>query len=93
MSALERSSLVKSTAGRTGGFELARSATSITLADVYGAVEDDNVFRPHKINADAKCPIAQQLMSVLATPLKTAETALKQSLGLTTLQDVFLKFA
>ncbi len=93
MSALERSSLVKSTAGRTGGFELAKSAASISLADVYGAVEDENVFRPHKIDADAECPIAKQLMSVLAHPLRSAEIALKQSLGLTTLADVVKQFA
>lgn len=93
MSELERSSLVKSTAGRTGGFELAKPAASITLAEVYGAVEDDTVFRPHKIDADSECPIAKQLMSVLASPLRTAENALKESLGLTTLEDVVQKFA
>lgn len=93
MSELERAALVKSTAGRTGGFELSKPAGDITLADVYEAVEDDTVFRSHKIGADSECPIAKQLMSILSTPLRSAEKALMDSLGLTTLQDVSLKFA
>jgi Rrf2 family protein len=93
MSELERSALVKSTAGRSGGFELAKPASSISLADVYVAVEDDTVFRSHHISPEAQCPIAKQLMNVLAPPLRSAEKALTDSLGLTTLADVVQKFA
>jgi Rrf2 family protein len=93
MSELERSALVKSTAGRTGGFELARPAPAISLADVYSAVEDETVFRSHRINPDAECPVAKQLMSALSPSLRAAERALTQSLGLTSLDDVVRAFA
>lgn len=93
MAQLERSVLVKSTAGRAGGFQLARAANAISLADVYTAVEDDTVFRSHKIDPKAECPIAQQLMAALSPPLRAAETALTHTLGLTSLDDVVQKFA
>ena len=92
MSELEKSSIVKSTAGRTGGFELGRPAPSITLADVYGAVEDENVFRMHKMDPAAECPVAAQLKSVLSKPLKAAEMAMTNALGATTLDDVVRSF-
>ena len=93
MSELEKSSLVRSTAGRAGGFSLAKSAPEISLADVYSAVEDENVFRSHKIDPGAECPVASQLMKVISPALRAAELALKQSLGATTLDDVARSFA
>lgn len=92
MSELEKSALVKSTAGRSGGFELARAAPGISLADVYFAVEDETVFRAHKIDPSAECPVASQLMKVLSPPLRDAEKALTHSLSRTSLQDVAAAF-
>ena len=92
MSELEKSSIVKSTAGRTGGFELARSATGISLAEVYCAVEDKSFFRMHKTDPMAECPVAAQLKSVLSKPLKAAEDALTNALAVTSLDDVVRSF-
>jgi Rrf2 family protein len=92
MSELEKSAIVKSTAGRTGGFELARPAVGITLADVYGAVEDKSIFRMHKTDPAAECPVAMQLKSVLSKPLKAAEDALTNALAVTSLDDVVRNF-
>jgi Rrf2 family protein len=88
MSELERATLVTSTSGRSGGFSLARKADGITLADVYLAVEDDAVFRMHKIDPDAECPVAAQLSKVLSPSLRAAECAMTSSLRQTTLMDV-----
>ncbi len=85
MSELEKSSIVKSTAGRTGGFELAPPCPGHHLADVYLAVEDENVFRMHKLDPQAECPVAAQLKNVLSKPLKAAENAMTGALGLTSL--------
>jgi Rrf2 family protein len=93
MSALEKSTIVISTSGRSGGFELARPALMISLADVYGAVEDETVFRMHKLDANSDCPIAAQLKNVLSKPLRAAEKAMTASLGQTTLADVVKAFA
>jgi Rrf2 family protein len=88
MSELERAKLVASVAGRSGGFTLARPALDITLADVYGAVEDDAIFRMHKVDPDAECPVAAQLGKVLSPSLRAAEMAMTASLRQTTLDDV-----
>ncbi|MBK8771714.1 MAG: Rrf2 family transcriptional regulator [Rhizobiales bacterium] len=88
MSELEKASLVASTSGRSGGFSLARPAPQITLADVYRAVEDEAVFRMHKLDPEAACPVAAQLSKVLSPPLRAAESAMTMSLQLTTLDDV-----
>ena len=88
MTELERARLVRSVAGRSGGFELERSAAEITLADVYHAVEDENVFRMHKSDPNSECPVAAQLGKILNGPLRAAECALHSSLAKTTLNDV-----
>jgi Rrf2 family protein len=88
MSELEKATLVTSTAGRSGGFELARPAPAITLADVYGAVEDDAVFRMHKLDPHSECPVAAQIGRALSPGLKAAETAMTDALRRTTLADV-----
>jgi Rrf2 family protein len=92
MSELEKSAIVKSTAGRSGGFQLARPAPTISLADVYGAVEDDTVFRMHKMDTKSDCPIAMQLKNVLSKPLRAAEDAMTLALGKTTLEDIAQAF-
>ncbi|MDE2445949.1 MAG: Rrf2 family transcriptional regulator [Alphaproteobacteria bacterium] len=88
MSELEKASLVTSTAGRSGGFELSRGACDISLACVYAAVENDEVFRMHKVNPEADCPVACQLGKILAPRLKEAELALTRSLSGTKLSEV-----
>jgi len=88
MGELERAKLVRSIAGRSGGFELDRDAAEITLADVYFAVEDENVFRMHKSDPNSQCPVAAQLGKILNAPLRAAECALHTSLGRTTIRDV-----
>lgn len=88
MTELEKAGLVRSVAGRSGGFELNRDAAAITLADVYFAVEDESVFRMHKTDPRSQCPVAAQLGQVLSAPLKAAECALHSSLAKTSLRDV-----
>lgn len=88
MTELERAGLVKSVAGRSGGFELNRDPGRITLADVYFAVEDENVFRMHKTDPRSACPVAAQLAQVLSPPLRAAECALHSSLAKTSIRDV-----
>ncbi len=88
MCELEKAALVASTSGRAGGFSLARPALEITLADVYMAVEDDAVFRMHKLDPEGSCPVATQLGQALSPSLRAAEVAMTTSLRLTTLDDI-----
>jgi Rrf2 family protein len=88
MTELEKAGLVRSVAGRSGGFELNRDPAKITLADIYFAVEDESVFRMHKTDPNSDCPVAAQLGRVLSTPLRAAECALHTSLAKTSIRDV-----
>ena len=88
MTELEKADLVRSVAGRSGGFELNRDPSSITLADVYFAVEDENVFRMHQTDPLSNCPVAAQLGNILSAPLRAAECALHSSLAKTSIRDV-----
>jgi Rrf2 family protein len=90
---LEKAALVSSASGRTGGFSLNREAASITLADIYHAVEDEGTFRLHKIDPESPCPVGCQILKVLSAPLKSAESALANSLAETTLADIAAKIA
>jgi Rrf2 family protein len=88
MCALERAKLVTSTAGRSGGFSLSKAAQEITLADIYSAVEDDIVFRMHRLDPENACPVAAQMGRVLGPPLLNAAKAMSASLNTTSLKDV-----
>ena len=85
---LEKAAIVTSAAGRAGGFSLQRPASRISLFDIYKAVEDDGIFRMHKIDPDSKCPVGAAVLKLLAKPLKAAESALEDSLAGTSLKDI-----
>ncbi len=52
------------------------------------ANRQEAVFRMHKLDPEAACPVAAQLSKVLSPPLRAAESAMTMSLQLTTLDDV-----
>lgn len=93
MGDLEKAGLVASTAGRSGGFLLSRAAERISLADVYRSVEDEGIFRLHKLDPETDCPIGCQLMKILAKPLHAAEASLEKSLAATSLKDIAVAIA
>jgi Rrf2 family protein len=92
MSELEKAKLIISTSGRSGGFALSKSAASISLADIYEAVEDAEVFKLHHTDRDSKCPIAAQMAEILVPKLRDAETAMTDSLRLTKLTQISSAF-
>ena len=85
---LEKATLVSSAAGRSGGFSLQRPASSITLADIYKAVEPGGIFRIHKVDPSSKCPVGGQILKALHSPFAIAENALESALGHTSLNDI-----
>ena len=90
---LEKAGLVQSAAGRNGGFALNKPAETISLADIYHAVEDQGIFRPHSPDPNSQCPVGVQILKVLEAPFASAETALSDNLGKTTLDDIALQIA
>ena len=92
MSELEKAKLVLSTAGRAGGFSLSKTACDVSLADIYEAVEDSAVFKAHKLDPHAECPVAAQMFEVLMPKLRDAERAMTASLRDTKLSQIATAF-
>ena len=62
MSQLEDAGLVTATSGRAGGFTLTHPANEITLAAIYNAVENAQVFRMHRESTEPGCVVARAIL-------------------------------
>lgn len=85
---LRNSGLVSAAEGRNGGYHLARSASRISLLDVYRAVAADELFPLPERRPNASCPVGRHIHRVLDAPLDAAHLALERELAATTLADV-----
>lgn len=88
MASMEQHSLVKSLAGRKGGFILARDPRSITLQEIFNALEGSELFRRHVREPSKECPVGACIANVISKPLRVAEEAMNAALARTTLQDL-----
>jgi len=93
MTALEAATLVKSTAGRHGGFELAREPRQISLACIYRAVEGKGLFKLHEPPADGRCPVGRCIQEVISRPLESARQGLIRALSQTNLDEIATRVA
>ena len=85
---LQKKGLVISKPGRNGGTSMGRPAESITLRDVYEAVEDDTLFHGHNQGPNPNCLIGSCINDVLVAPLSEAAESMKQALEKYTIQDL-----
>ena len=88
MSELESAGLVASTSGRAGGFLLTKPASEISLASIYNAVEDEQVFRMHRESNEPGCEVARAILSALMPRLCEASRAMTEKLGGTMLNQI-----
>ena len=88
MSQLENAKLITSTSGRSGGFLLAKPADKISLACIYQAVEDEQMFRMHKSSTEPECETARAILTSLMPHLNEASKAMTEKLGDTQLSDI-----
>jgi Rrf2 family protein len=88
MASLEEHGMVRSVAGRSGGFALSRPAHQITLREIFSALEGDEVFRRRAKEPCSDCPVGASIAKAIARPLKAAEDAMAAALARTTLKDV-----
>ena len=85
---LAEAGLVTSVRGTAGGSRLARTPKSITLLDVYSAVEEQKLFEGHAQQPNPKCPVGSRIVDVLTPRFDDATAALMKSLRRTTIADV-----
>lgn len=88
MSQLESAGLVASTSGRAGGFLLTKPADEISLASIYSAVEDEQVFRMHRESNEPGCETARAILCALMPRLAEASKAMTEKLGGTMLNQI-----
>jgi Rrf2 family protein len=85
---LRAAGLVESRRGAGAGWRLPRPAESISLAEVYQAVEDDPPFALHPATPNQKCPVGHGIRTALTPVYAGAEEALRAQLARTSVADI-----
>lgn len=85
---LTTSGIVRSIAGKHGGFELCRDLDAVLLADVHDAVRDDHAFRIHDNAENPSCNVSCHIKDVLACIAERVDGAVRDELAKTSLKDV-----
>lgn len=88
LSALTKAKLCESQTGKLGGSRLARKPQSITLLDIYRAVECDKLFAQHARSENKNCPVSCNIKGVLSRVFQKCEVAVEDSLKSTTVADL-----
>ncbi|MBM2575714.1 Rrf2 family transcriptional regulator [Jannaschia sp. Os4] len=88
MSSLHRAGITRSVMGQGGGNLLNRAPETVTLADVYRAVEEGDLFGKPRCAPSDDCPVGPKVHAVLAGHAARAQDAMLADLGRTTLADL-----
>ncbi len=88
LSELQKAGLVLTEAGRNGGATLAKKPNTITLYDVYAAVDEGDLFAYNPNDPNKTCRLSCKMKSVLAPVFDAANTALADKLKKIKLSDL-----
>ncbi len=88
LSQLAKAGFTTSQMGAGGGALLARPANTITLLDVYHAVDEDRDVIPMHPSPNPNCPVGRNIQAALETRIHAAEQALQQELASTTIAEL-----
>jgi Rrf2 family protein len=88
LSELQKAGLLETEAGRTGGARLAKKASTISLYDVYSAVDDGDLFAYNPNDPNKKCALSCKMKSVLTPVFDAASAALADKLKKIKLSDL-----
>lgn len=88
LSDLQKAGLLETQSGRAGGARLRKPARSISLHDVYRAVDEGQVFAYNPNDPNKKCPLSCQMKTALEPVFALASDALAESLGSIKLSEV-----
>lgn len=93
LSALKKAGLITAPRG-TGGAELCLDPSQITLYQIYSALEPEGIVSLIGIHPcqDRPCPVAKNIRSVLQTPYRKIEEAVKETMNQITLQSMIDDF-
>lgn len=85
---LRRSGLVESRRGVGAGWSLARELGSMTLLDVYEAVEPGPLFPMHRTTPDQGCVVGHGIQPAMRDVYEGIEETVRHELARVTLEDV-----
>ena len=86
---LARAGLVRAERGQSGGFSLARNATTISLLDIYRAVMVDQELVDLHVNPEkTSCPVSCKVRAALSGYLHKAQDVYERELQRTVLADI-----
>lgn len=88
LSMLNEAGMSRAQLGQGGGALLARPAESISLLDVYRAVESEELFALHRSHPDPDCPVGSTIQPILSGIIEKAQHALEAELSKVTIADV-----
>jgi Rrf2 family protein len=88
LSALVRAELVKAQKGANGGFCLARPQATISMRDIYRAVEPDPNHGLSHFTPNHRCPVGAKIEGVLQGAFDKAQQAMERELAATTLAEI-----
>ncbi|GAA2442677.1 hypothetical protein GCM10010421_37000 [Streptomyces glaucus] len=71
--------------GSGGGWSLARAPRDITLYDAYAAVEEGQIFSRYTHPPSGACEVGRNIGDLLDVEFRSAERALEEQLGRTTI--------
>lgn len=85
---LQEAGLVETRKGAGLGSRLGREPNRITLAEIYRAVESEELFPLPAREPNQNCPVGQCIQGALEKIFRSAQHALEKELGKSTLADV-----
>jgi Rrf2 family protein len=88
LSRLSAERLINTTEGLGGGTVLNRSAKKITLADVYRAVEQGELFALPPNDPNPLCPVGRCVQSVLGNYLDEFQEVIERAMARVTIADM-----
>ncbi|HUA37377.1 MAG TPA: Rrf2 family transcriptional regulator [Candidatus Sulfopaludibacter sp.] len=78
---LSRAGLVETATGKAGACWLAKSAKSISLLDIYQAVDAPKAFAIHHYTEQKACPVSCHIKEALDKALNKTQKAMETSLA------------
>lgn len=88
LSLLRKAGWADSKNGKGGGWTLAVSADTITLAKVRKAVKEGSAFSMHSKPPNPACMVGRNIQSALGPVYQRAEQKLEEDLARTSIQDL-----
>lgn len=88
---LSKAGLLNTTVGKSGGCSLSKPAKSISLWDIYCAVEAPKAFSIHTYPVVRQCEVSSNIKTVMEDVLEDAQLALENKLRKTTVANILDK--